>query len=272
MIKSYSIILASICLLLFACDGNSEFTLRTELLIEVRDDTGNPQADAVVTLYRSLLDLETRVQPIATATSNADGIAYFEDVESEIYYVLATYDDGQIFYDNRGDHAIGPPLVEGSVSYYFTLLSERRPSQPSDFVISEVWIMSYPTSPTEENSNTEVAPSIYVNLSYNGTPYNTYGPINFFRSTFGGGILQNEADFGEADFSLEEIPVSDLLSEAFFDFELQDDENEVLYTTQESLITALSRAQSPFPNRVRIINETNENGDLIVIDFFVEWQ
>ncbi len=272
MIKSYSIILATICLLLFGCDGNSEFTLRTELLVEVRDEAGNPQPNATVTLYRSRLDLETRVQSVASVTSNAQGIAYFEDIGSEIYYVLATYDDGQLFYDNRDDHTIGPPLVEGSVSYYFTTLSERRPSQPSGFVVSEVWIMDYPTTASDDNPNIETAPDIYMELSYDDAPYNSYGPISFFRATFGGGILQREADYASADFSLNEIPASDLLSESLFGLELLDAERNQLYTTEADLIEALSIAQTPYPNRVRIVNEFNEEGNPIVIDFFVEWQ
>ncbi|WP_245598689.1 hypothetical protein [Sporocytophaga myxococcoides] len=101
----------------------SSFTmhvLKTSLKVTVRNDLGNLESEASVSLYKTKEDYEKSVNPVDTQVTDEKGNAVFEDLESLAYYVGAEKGDK----NNFGAGEKTEKLVENRQNKVTIIISE----------------------------------------------------------------------------------------------------------------------------------------------------
>jgi hypothetical protein len=72
--------------------------IKTQVVITVRNELGNTEANATVTLFKTESDYEKEVNPVQSGLTDAKGVVKFKDLEAIPYFVKAQKDDK----DNAG--------------------------------------------------------------------------------------------------------------------------------------------------------------------------
>lgn len=265
--------------LLWGCDFNRDVVpITTELLVRVTDDNANPQQlrvipNATVVLYRSRLDFEARVNPIASATADAEGIAAFSNLEAVEYYVYAFYvSGGQVFDNSTSNFRIGEVLVENALSIVQVRTKQKRPLNPTKITVQEIWVMDFPTIDTNATNPTVIeSKALIFNVgripkgTSNWVLVNaTLQPFVFLESTtFGASFLSDDLRRVRiANPSAVDLTSNDVLSLRTLDGLIRLDEGN--YN-----LNGLNLNNNPLlPDRIRI-SEKPDSG--IVLDIVVRW-
>ncbi len=110
------IVLLLPCLLFFNCAKIlPQETLKTRLLITIKDDKGLSVAGTVVRLYKNAAD--TGIVRIA----DSSGILYYPDLEVALYYWLA---EKGCKNNRASETTLNRALIEGVILYGYAVLSE----------------------------------------------------------------------------------------------------------------------------------------------------
>lgn len=72
--------------------------IKTQVVITVRNELGNTEANATVTLFKTEADYEKEVNPVQSGVTDAKGVVKFKDLDAIPYFVKAQKDDK----DNAG--------------------------------------------------------------------------------------------------------------------------------------------------------------------------
>ncbi|MCE2733847.1 MAG: hypothetical protein O9302_12535 [Cyclobacteriaceae bacterium] len=72
--------------------------IKTQVVITVRNELGNTEANATVTLFKTETDYEKEVNPIQSGVTDAKGVVKFKDLEAIPYFVKVQKEDK----DNAG--------------------------------------------------------------------------------------------------------------------------------------------------------------------------
>ena len=93
---------------------------KTSLQITIRNELGNVESDAKVTLYKTEEDYNANTNPVASKNTDSKGRALFEGVEPVAYYVQAEKGDR----DNSGAGEKTPVLDEKKINKVTIIISE----------------------------------------------------------------------------------------------------------------------------------------------------
>ncbi len=161
---------------------------RTRLSVEVLDIEGKPRPDATVQLYASLMDLQRRFQPLRTQKSDAQGLAHFQDLAASSYFVYASYESQDAYFDNEatGDVAMDKPLSLSQAQTFFTITAYKRPVQPQKVSIQSCWLQDYPELKKLQisaDSSLWLSEPIYVDFYVGEKWINRVGPMQFYQSS-----------------------------------------------------------------------------------------
>jgi hypothetical protein len=85
-------------LILFAIALFAFQIIKTQVVITVRNELGNTEANAKVTLFKTEADYEKEINPVQSGVTDAKGVVKFKDLEATSYFVKAEKDDK----DNAG--------------------------------------------------------------------------------------------------------------------------------------------------------------------------
>lgn len=94
-----------------------EETLKTRLLITLRDDEGKRVDSALVTLYKTGV-----TTPVDTLSVDSTGIAYFPDLDVATYYWTAAKGCKT---NLASQQSLNKPLIQGMILYGYSVLSSR---------------------------------------------------------------------------------------------------------------------------------------------------
>ncbi len=101
----------------------SSFTmhvLKTSLKVTVRNDLGNLESEASVSLYKTKEDYEKSINPVDTQVTDEKGNAVFGNLESVTYYISAEKGDK----NNFGAGEKTEKLVENRQNKVTIIISE----------------------------------------------------------------------------------------------------------------------------------------------------
>ncbi|GAL82947.1 hypothetical protein CHU_0212 [Sporocytophaga myxococcoides] len=101
----------------------SSFTmhvLKTSLKVTVRNDLGNLESEASVSLYKTKEDYEKSINPVDTQITDEKGNAVFGNLESVVYYISAEKGDK----NNFGAGEKTEKLVENRQNKVTIIISE----------------------------------------------------------------------------------------------------------------------------------------------------
>ena len=90
--KKLQIVLVLVILMISAQSAHAQL-LNTKLQITVTNDLGNLVEGATVTLYKTMDDYDSEVNPVQSATTDAKGRVLFYELEPIAYYMTVTKDD-----------------------------------------------------------------------------------------------------------------------------------------------------------------------------------
>jgi hypothetical protein len=79
--------------ILFTLLLSSSQIVKTQLHITVRNELGNTEAGASVTLYTTETDYEKEQNPVQSGTTDEKGIVKFKELKAQEYFVLAKKGD-----------------------------------------------------------------------------------------------------------------------------------------------------------------------------------
>ena len=125
-------------LMLFSACSNlpeDEFALQpTELKVRVLDESFKEVKDAEVAVYRDYYSFATRTGEFAKAIVGESGFAEFTDLEPFNYYIYATYQVGDVTYENEDiSYNLFDLLTENAVTTITVATQKRRDKTPTKF-------------------------------------------------------------------------------------------------------------------------------------------
>lgn len=147
-----------------SCKKKEQALVSTDLKVNVRFFTNNYYADryydyskyyetdsaaganATVMLFRSLVDLEARVRPVATGKADGNGDLILRGIEPFAYFIYVSFDDTINYYDNSiGNNYLGDAMVEGGITGVSIPIYKMRPSKPQKIAMNYIEVIRYDT-------------------------------------------------------------------------------------------------------------------------------
>lgn len=208
-------LLAILCFVfLLSCDeiSDSELLLQpTQLNVKVLDENYDIVEGASVYLYRDYLSFSTKTGEVDQATTNANGKAYFTNLEPYNYYMYATFTRSSEIHDNSGSYYnLADFLTENAITSVTVKADYYCPATPTSFEISTVDLVPITKNENwtgEANDNIYAEYIIVRNYDYSGDLYNQdiiassssdlklYGKTSLGEMLRGDDILTSSADY-----------------------------------------------------------------------------
>ena len=293
-IKKLLLLFSSI-FVLFSCTRNEVEKLTTELRIKVNLD-GSPRPGAVVSLYRSTTDMETRVRPLAIGTTDGSGTVLFKNLQTIEYFLYVNYNDGESVFDNsKKAYRIFDDLIEGGVTVATVDIEYARPVTPTKMVVKSLNLIRFDTSVFIKEKTLSCSPYLLFTLfglNFNNVDSiflgNTKNTVRFCYENKVPAYESVEALFkDEVEVSLDEIntlylhiatsgefgedPEPYIFQEAFIDKSISDITlSDFTWDDPQSFYTA-------YPNRIRVLEQKVASppaprGVDYIIDLRVSWK
>jgi hypothetical protein len=150
-LKYTSLLFIFILILFLGCGKKHDFKQSTDLnvTIEINDQYSSNTfvgSNVNVNLYKSRVDMETRLRPVASGITNSEGKVVFNGLEPFSYFIHAYYEDSLDYYDNSiGNNQLSDIMVEGALTVVKIPIYYTRPSSPTSFTAKYIEILKYDT-------------------------------------------------------------------------------------------------------------------------------
>jgi hypothetical protein len=186
--RQASLLLFFSFLLFLGCGKKNDFKQSTDLHLTIRFNDNWYLSDSAVggnvkvSLYRSRVDMETRIRPVVSGVTDANGQVKFNGLEPFAYFIHASYDDDYNFYDNsRGNNQLTDIMVEGALTVATIPIYYTRPAYPATFTPQYIEILKYDTvggNGCSRDFFVEMDDDAATPLTYTDTVYYCYDNFN----------------------------------------------------------------------------------------------
>lgn len=144
------------------CKNDMGENLTTELRVITQIDSAN-QGNVKVYIYRTLADMEARLNPLDSAVSNAGGVALFKSLKSAQYFVFASVlKDGYVYDNSKEAYYFTDDLIENAVTIATIPLKKSYVENSSVFQVKSIQVIRYDT--TEWGSKKNCSPILKFEL------------------------------------------------------------------------------------------------------------
>ena len=172
--------------------SEDEFEIQsTELRVRVIGEDLRPVTTGVVSLYLDIVSFRTRSGEVSVAQIQADGFAYFRDLQPLNYFIYATHSAGAKVFDNQyAFFDLTDYLTENAVTTVTVKTALRREGPPTHIEIHSI----------------DVIP-IADNIAYAGPDYDTLRGEFLLIEDYDGGLVADQRILGRVSYELNSKPL-----------------------------------------------------------------